>query len=201
MIQLKYCLPVRLDLFIHVLTLTVLHIHTCSDTVDICSLYSGKGGMAKGAAFHVHRCNKMVEDAKMAMWDGNGCLCLTVHLRKAQLPLYHTGCAEVAMLKKAYPHHLPLLLQDLKSCQLLHVVLACAIIQYLLGAVNQSAQTIALAEWPPLHVTGSADPLQSCHTQAKACRCYLQVMPVSQLSQPISLISQTSSNVTASPAV
>ncbi len=46
----------------------------------------------------------------------------------------------MAMLKqkqgKPHPHDLPLLLQHLKSSQLLHVVLSSPIIQHLFGAVN-----------------------------------------------------------------
>ena len=64
-----------------------------------------------------------------------------------------------------HPHDLALLLKDLQGCQLLHIVLASAVIQNLLGAVNEAAQTVALAERPPLHVAGSAHPLQCGHTQ------------------------------------
>ena len=66
-----------------------------------------------------------------------------------------------------HPHDLALLLKDLQGGQLLHVVLTGAIIQNLLGAVNEAAKAVALAERPPLHVAGSAHPLQCGHTQAQ----------------------------------
>jgi hypothetical protein len=65
---------------------------------------------------------------------------------------------------KTDPHNLTLLLQHLESCQLLHVVLSCAIVQNLLGTVNETTQAITLAEGPSLHVAGTAHPLQCSHT-------------------------------------
>ena len=41
--------------------------------------------------------------------------------------------------RKPHPHDLPLLLQHLKSSQLLRAVLSSPIIQHLFGAVNQVA--------------------------------------------------------------
>ncbi len=38
----------------------------------------------------------------------------------------------------SYPHDLALLLQHLECHQLLHVVLSCAVIQHLLGAINET---------------------------------------------------------------
>ena len=46
---------------------------------------------------------------------------------------------KAANARKPYPHDLPLLLQHLKSSQLLHVVLSSPIIQHLFGAVDQVA--------------------------------------------------------------
>ena len=74
--------------------------------------------------------------------------------------------AMTARMKAAYPHDLSLLLQHLESCQLLHVVLPSAIVQNLLCAVNEAPQAVALAEGPPLHVAGTAHPLQGSHAQA-----------------------------------
>jgi len=46
---------------------------------------------------------------------------------------------KAANARKPHPHDLPLLLQHLKSSQLMHVVLSSPIIQHLFGAVNQVA--------------------------------------------------------------
>ena len=73
-----------------------------------------------------------------------------------------------AEARKPHPHDLPLLLQHLKSSQLLHVVLSCPIIQRLFCVFNQVAQAVALTKWPPVHVIDAAHPLQGSHTQTQS---------------------------------
>ena len=55
-------------------------------------------------------------------------------------------CNITACAGRSHLHDLPLLLQHLKSSQLLHVVLSCPIMQYSFGALNQVAQALALTE-------------------------------------------------------
>lgn len=84
--------------------------------------------------------------------------------------------------KVAYPPGLPLMFQDFKGNQLLHVVLISAIVQNFLCFFKQAAQTLALAEWPPGHVTSPANTFQGGSAYAQlVCSHLWQNLWVSSL--------------------
>lgn len=117
----------------------------------------------------------------MASYTLEGQLCSLEHSARRADPadLYHCNQTELppgsckwhaltikaattqtgAQGRNSDPHNLALLLQHLESCQFLHVVLPCAVIKHLLGAVNETTQAVALAKGPPLHVASTAHPL------------------------------------------
>lgn len=87
------------------------------------------------------------------------------------LSIHKHGRPSAELTGQTYPHDLALLLQHLEGHQLVHVVLPCAVIQDLLGAVDEAAQAVALAEGPPRHAVAAAHPLQGGDAQPQlACR-------------------------------
>ena len=77
--------------------------------------------------------------------------------------------------KTTYPHGLALLLKDLQGSQAVQVVLPCAVIQNLFGAVYKTAEAVALAVWPPLDAILAAHPFQGGHSQTQLGRSILHM--------------------------